>query len=94
MPNCTKVTLSLALYLFCVKFQVALQHVDGILLEGENGTIVQHTQQGDKPESARGKYLSKVLDAERVVFFLGFTCLGIEFLVHHKVDNGHDEGNA
>ena len=34
--------------------EVALEHVDGILLEGEDGRIIEHAEQGYNPEAAVG----------------------------------------
>ena len=74
--------------------QVALEHVDRILLEREDGAVVQHAEQGHDPESAVGKDLADVADLERVVLLLGLAGLAVELLVHEEVDDGHDEGDA
>ena len=61
--------------------QVALEHVHRILLEREDGGVVQHAQQGDEPESAVGQDLADVADLERIVLLLGLAGLGVQFLV-------------
>ena len=73
--------------------EVALQHVDGVLLEGEDGRIVEHAEQGNEPETAGGKNLAEVLDAERVVLLFCLAGLCVETLVHEEIDDEHDEGN-
>ena len=74
--------------------QVALQHVDGILLEGENRAVVEHAQQGDKPETAAREDLPQVADAEGVVLLLSLAGLRVQLSVHEEIDHTHDEGNA
>ena len=74
--------------------QVALQHVDGIFLEGEDGTIIEHAEQGHQPESEAGEDLAQVANLEWVVFFLSLAGLSVEFLVHEEIDDEHDEGDA
>ena len=74
--------------------KVALQHVDGILLEGEDSRIVKHAQKSNNPEAAVGENLSKVGNLEWVVFLFCFTSLRIKFLVHEEVDDEHDQGDA
>ena len=74
--------------------EVALQHIHRILLEGEDGAIVEHAEQGHEPETAIAKNLADVADFERIVLLLSLTSLCIELLVHEEVDDGHDEGDA
>ena len=45
-----------------IQRQVALQHVDGIFLEGEDGAVVKHAQQGNQPETKAGENLADVAD--------------------------------
>ena len=77
-----------------IERQVALQHIDGILLEREDGAIVKYAKQGHQPESEAGEDLAEVTDFEGVVLLFSFTGLGIEFLVHEEVDNEHHESDA
>ena len=76
-----------------VEREVALQHVDGVLLEGEDGGIVEHAKKGYEPEAAARKNLSQIFELEGVVFLLSLAGLGVEFAVHEEVDDKHDEGN-
>ena len=55
--------------------QIALQHVDGIFLEWENGAVVKHAEQGNQPETEARQDLADVGNLERVVFFFSFSCL-------------------
>lgn len=41
-----------------VERQVALQHVDGIFLEGEDGAVVEHAEQSHEPETEAGEDLA------------------------------------
>ena len=74
--------------------QVALQHVNGILLEREDGAVIQYAEQGDQPEAEARQDFADVGNLERVVFLFGFTSLTVEFLVHEEVDDEHDQGDA
>ena len=78
----------------CRQRQVTLQHIDGVLLEGEDSRIVEHAEQGDNPETAVAEDLANVADLEWVVLLLSLTCLCIEFLVHKEVDDSHNQGDA
>ena len=73
------------------KHQIALQHIDRILLEGENGRIVQHAQQGYQPETTARKDTSQVADFKGIILLLGLTCLRIQLLVHKEVYDKHDQ---
>ena len=68
-----------------------MEHVHGILLEGEDSRVVKYTEQCHEPEAAGGEYLSKVPDAERVILLLSLACLCVELAVHDEIDDGHDE---
>ena len=74
--------------------QVALQHVDGVLLEGEDGAIIQHAKEGNQPEAEARQNLANVADLERVVLFFGFASLGVKFLVHKEINDEHYQGDA
>ncbi len=73
--------------------QVALQHVDGILLEWEDGRVVEHAEQSHEPEARRGEDLAEVAQLEGVVFLFLGAGLGVKLLVHKEIDDKHDEGN-
>ena len=74
--------------------QVALQHVHGILLEGEDGAVVEHAQQRYQPETLVGQDLANVAYLERIVLLLGLARLLIELAVHEEVNDEHDQGDA
>ena len=74
--------------------QVALQHVHGIFLEGENSAVIKYAEQSYQPETTRGENLSEVADFEGVVLLFCLTSLCVELLVHDEVNDGHDECNA
>ena len=74
--------------------KVALEHIHGIFLEREDRRIVEHAEEGDKPETKAGKDLADVLDLERIVLLLGLAGLAVEFLVHEEIGDEHDQGDA
>ena len=75
--------------------QVALQHVDGILLEGEDGRVVEHAQQRYQPEHLAREDIFEVRDFEGIVFlFAAFAHLLLEFLVHEGVGDETDEADG
>ena len=71
-----------------------MQHVDGILLEGEDGAVVEHAEQGDNPETAVAEDLADVGYLERIVLLFSLASLCIEFLVHEEIYDGHDESDT
>ena len=77
-----------------IKGEVALQHINSILLEGEDGAIVEYAQQGHEPEAKAGEYLAQVGNLEGVVLLFGLACLSIQLLIHKEVNDGHDEGDT
>ena len=74
--------------------KVALEHVHSILLEGEDGRIVQYAEQGDKPEAHAGEDLPEVADLERIFLLFCLAGLCVEFPVHEEVDDEHHQGDA
>ena len=74
--------------------QVALEHVDGIFLEGEDSAVVEDAEEGDEPESEAGEDLAKVTEFEGVILLLSLTGLSVEFLIHEEIGDEHDEGDA
>ena len=71
--------------------EVALEHVNGVLLEGEYGRIVEHAEQGHEPESAAAQDVADVAYLKRVVLLFGLAGLLVKLLVHEEVDDEHDE---
>ena len=79
--------------LFCCEVQVALQHVDGILLEWEDCTVVEYAKQGNNPEHAERENLANVGNLEWVVLLL-LSTLSVEFLIHETVYYEADKADA
>ena len=94
LNNCHFVATPEGVRVSSIERQVALQHVDGIFLEGEDGAIVEHAQQGNEPETKAGENLANIFHLEGVVFLLSLTGLAVELLVHEEVGDEHDEGDA
>ena len=67
--------------------EVALQHVGAVALEGEDGRIVEHAEQGHNPEDLAGENLHDVGELELVlsIVLLG---LGAQLAVEAAVEDG------
>ena len=74
--------------------QVALEHVHRILLEREDGGVIEHAQQGDQPEAEAREDGADVLDPERIVLLLRFAGLAVELAVHEEIGDEHDQADA
>ena len=74
--------------------EVALEHIHGVFLEGEDGAVVKHAEQSHEPKSETGENLAKVADFERIVLLFGLAGLFVEFSVHKEIDDEHHKGDA
>ena len=71
--------------------EVALQHVRGETLEGEDRRVVEHAEHGDDPEDLAAEYFAEVADAEllfrAVVAFGVESQLFVQLAVHERKDH-------
>ena len=72
---------------------VALKHIYGIFLEGEDCRVIEYAEKCHQPEAERREDFAKVGNLEGVIFLFSLTCLSVKLAVHEEIDDEHYQGN-